>query len=593
MRQHTCGHTCRRILFVGSPFCSAPTSRHEAPLMPSSPPPHQDSAPSCHHLPASWLLPCRSPHDRRARPCAPVCARPRLQFRGFPSSVAPSAAALVELVEIGRGARDDAVARLRLRRRAAAHLLHQLLRALARKLRRDIRLRRSLLRHQLARRQRRRHPLAGGGHLLGRRLLSRLRLRRPVRVIAQPFRAQLEDMARPRAREARRRLERTAIVGAVGAPRGRGGAVRLRLHAGQLVVRRAFDGRRRARGRGRGLRLLLLLREEGRLFRLERAQRLVVNVLLSRLVLGLVLLVVLRMEEGRRRVVDLLAGRDPRRALRLLLLLLLAPLARDIQHVLEVLAVRRILLSALAPPLLALRRQAAHHPCLGRHPLLVKDRPVVEVRERLAARDDGLAVGGHLGDERVALTLQHRQLRHPLEHLDHLGLLKPVVLQVEHGERRHLEQVADVVGGDEVVVGDLERREMAQPAQPLDPRQHVVRDLQRRQLGAALQVLDLADAVLLQVHAAQVCQLVEPLDLVEAVALEPERLQPRPLVQPLDAVVAAVVQVELVVERRRRVELLLLGDLLEHLGRDALVARAHLLVVLHIRVGQVARGAHG
>eukprot|EP00966_Prymnesium_polylepis_P068154 1584311-Prymnesium_polylepis.1 len=90
-------------------------------------------------------------------------------------------------------------------------------------------------------------------------------------------------MARPRAREARRRLERTAIVGAVGAPRGRGGAVRLRLHAGQLVVRRAFDGRRRARGRGRGLRLLLLLREEGRLFRLERAQRLVVNVLLSRL----------------------------------------------------------------------------------------------------------------------------------------------------------------------------------------------------------------------------------------------------------------------------------------------------------------------
>ena len=60
------------------------------------------------------------------------------------------------------------------------------------------------------------------------------------------------------------------------------------------------------------------------------------------------------------------------------------------------------------------------------------------------------------------------------------------------------------------------------------------------------------------VNATEVDECIEALDLGEAIALEPERLQPGPLLQALDLVETVVVQVELVVQRRCVVQVLIL-----------------------------------
>ena len=102
---------------------------------------------------------------------------------------------------------------------------------------------------------------------------------------------------------------------------------------------------------------------------------------------------------------------------------------------------------------------------------------------------------------------------------------------------------------------------MAKAGEVLDRADEVVGELEGGKKRAVMEVGDPLQAVLMQVDAAQRLELLEPLDLCKAVALEPERAQARPLVEALDALKATVVQVQLVVQRRRVVQLLFLREL--------------------------------
>ena len=109
-------------------------------------------------------------------------------------------------------------------------------------------------------------------------------------------------------------------------------------------------------------------------------------------------------------------------------------------------------------------------PCVGKDPTPPE---VLNLGAEDAALLAGLAIVCF-----VALRereLEHGERGHRGEHVDRLHVLDAVVLQVEHRDRRALEQVQQVVARGEVVVGDLQRGEVLEVRQVLQAPDEVVR----------------------------------------------------------------------------------------------------------------------